>query len=530
MKIIALMSVYNEALYLRRSLTHLRDQGVDVYLIDNGSTDRTREIAETFLGNGVIGIETLPRRGIFELERLLRREEEVARELDADWYIHHDADEIRQAPNPFRTLREGIEAADRAGYNAVNFDEFVFVPTDDTENYEHDGYVEEMQYYYFFEPGPGRRINAWKNPGERVDLHSAGGHQVAFPGRKVYPENFIMRHYMALSRAHLIKKYCGRVVSEAERRGKGWNNARASLHPDQLQFPARDRLKQVSPDNTWERDDPWKKHAIFAHAPLLPIQEDPPQGHEVAECPPALFLVGLENSGTALLREALNRHSRLTVLPGKPLISILRGELGDRLHDREAFFGVLKMFVPQTQAAALAEAVDSREPFRFAGAMRCYYRQLHAASGKPRWGMESPPCITDMEAVQQVFPEARFIHMIRDGRDLALALPAEISPEDAAGRWIWTIAQARRQAQNLPHYREIRYEDLLAAPGKVLDEICDFLELAREPGPAAALAAMSANGPAQPGRWQSALPTDAVTGYQSIAETILEELGYSLRS
>ncbi|MCB0258271.1 MAG: glycosyltransferase family 2 protein, partial [Calditrichaeota bacterium] len=61
MKIIALMSVYNEELYLRRCLSHLREQGIAVYLIDNGSTDRTREIAETFLGNGVIGIETLPR-------------------------------------------------------------------------------------------------------------------------------------------------------------------------------------------------------------------------------------------------------------------------------------------------------------------------------------------------------------------------------------------------------------------------------------------------------------------------------------
>ena len=529
MKIIALMSVYNEELYLRRCLSHLREQGIAVYLIDNGSTDRTREIAETFLGNGVIGIETLPRQGIFELERLLRREEAAALELGADWYIHHDADEIRQAPNPYRTLREGIEAADRAGYNAVNFDEFVFVPTADGENYEHDGYVDEMRYYYFFEPGPERRINAWKNPGQPVDLHSAGGHQVIFPGRKVYPENFIMRHYMALSRSHLIKKYCGRVVSEAERRGKGWNNARASLRPDQLRLPARSRLKQVSPDNTWERDEPWKKHAIFENAPLLPLQADLPQDG-AGESPPALFLVGLESSGTALLREALNHHSRLSMLPGKPLISILRRELGEQLNDREAFISVLKRYLPESQVEALAASVGNLQPFRFADGIRRYYQLHHTASGKSRWGVESPPCVTDMETIQQVLPEARFLHLIRDGRDLALSLPAEITPEDAAGHWVWTIAQARRQAQNLSHYREIRYEDLLAAPGKILGEICDFFELPREPAPAAAFATMLANTHDPAGRWQSALPPADLTRYQSIAETILAELGYSLSS
>lgn len=47
-------------------------------------------------------------------------EEKLAAEINADWFIHHDADEIREAPSPYKTLKEGIEDADRQGYMDCN--------------------------------------------------------------------------------------------------------------------------------------------------------------------------------------------------------------------------------------------------------------------------------------------------------------------------------------------------------------------------------------------------------------------------
>jgi len=41
---------------------------------------------------------------------------------DGDWYIHHDADEFREAPAPWSTLKEAIQAVDAEGYNAIDFD------------------------------------------------------------------------------------------------------------------------------------------------------------------------------------------------------------------------------------------------------------------------------------------------------------------------------------------------------------------------------------------------------------------------
>jgi len=103
-----------------------------------------------------------PYRGSYEWYPLLRDKGRLAAEIDADWFIHYDADEIREAPAPYRTLREGIEAVDRQGYNTIHFDEFVFLPTEEDDSFEGTDYVQTMQYYYFFEPAPLWRVNAWR--------------------------------------------------------------------------------------------------------------------------------------------------------------------------------------------------------------------------------------------------------------------------------------------------------------------------------------------------------------------------------
>ena len=159
MRIVALLAVRNEELYMERCLEHLYSQGIETCVIDNDSTDRTRQIAEQFLGRGVFGIETHTYPGYYDWVGLLRTKERLASEIDADWFIHHDADEIREAPAPYRTLREGIEAVETEGYNAINFDEFTFLPKSSAERYEGRDYVKGMRHYFFFQPKPLHRIN-----------------------------------------------------------------------------------------------------------------------------------------------------------------------------------------------------------------------------------------------------------------------------------------------------------------------------------------------------------------------------------
>ena len=267
-RIVALLAIRNESLYLVRCLKHLHEQGIETCVIDNESSDNSREIAEQFLGRGVFRIETLPFSGFYDWTGLLAHKEQLSKEIDADWFIHVDADEIREAPAPFKSLYEGILKADQEGYNAVNFDEFVFLPTSDDESFEGTDYVENMRYYYFFEPGPLRRVNAWKNTGQAVDLVSSGGHSANFDGRKIYPDNFILRHYIVLSRAQAIAKYGSeRIYSREEVEQRGWHRARANANIEAIRFPSPGELHHAG-DGRWNKSRPWKQHPFFSAMPV----------------------------------------------------------------------------------------------------------------------------------------------------------------------------------------------------------------------------------------------------------------------
>ena len=118
-RVVALMTAYNEADIIVPAISRLIDQGIEVYLIDNWSTDNTFENASQLLGKGLIAIEKFPSDGpprYYEWTRLLSRVEELASRLSADWFIHHDADEIRESPWVGVTLKDAIYRVDQSGF------------------------------------------------------------------------------------------------------------------------------------------------------------------------------------------------------------------------------------------------------------------------------------------------------------------------------------------------------------------------------------------------------------------------------
>lgn len=257
MRVVALLTVRNEALYLARCLSHLCEQGVDVCVIDNDSTDESKSIAESFLGRGVFRIERLPFNGVFDLVAQCQQQEELAAEIDADWFIHHDADEIREAPKGWGRLATAIERADQQGYNAIDFAEFVFIPHGGGNGSD---YAREFQNYYYFQPAPLHRVNAWKKTGAAVDLVSSGGHRAEFSGRKMLPEQFVLRHYIGLSAEQLIAKYSHRQYSEAEVRERSWHGWRAEFDKWQVRLPAASELKLYKGEGDWDKSDPKRVH------------------------------------------------------------------------------------------------------------------------------------------------------------------------------------------------------------------------------------------------------------------------------
>lgn len=233
-RVTAVMTVYNEADILATSIRRLNQQGVDVFVVDNWSTDGSVEIAREFLGHGVVEIDRFPRSGAtgtYDWGALLGRVEEIAERLRSDWVIHHDVDEFRMSPWRGVSLRTALFWVQQHGFNTVDHTVIVHHPTDDSFVSGAD-FVREFPYFEFgSRPGHFKQVKAWSAPGTRVDLAGSGGHQVNFVGRRIFPFNFLLRHYPIRSQEHGVRKVFKERRARwnpAERR-RGWHTHYESI-------------------------------------------------------------------------------------------------------------------------------------------------------------------------------------------------------------------------------------------------------------------------------------------------------------
>jgi hypothetical protein len=244
-RVVAIMTAFNEEDIVGPSIAKLVADGVGVYLIDNWSTDGTHAVAERFLGAGLVGLERFPAdpTGHFELRSLLGRVEAVAASLDADWFVHHDADERRCGPWAGVGLRDALWRVDQAGFSAVDHTVLNYRPIDD--GYPPGGDFEA--YFRHFEFGRTTdlllQVKAWKNTGP-VSLAAYGGHEARFPGRRIFPYKFELKHYPIRSQAHGERKiFRDRVARwDPKERADGWHVHYDHLRPRQSFLSGADGL------------------------------------------------------------------------------------------------------------------------------------------------------------------------------------------------------------------------------------------------------------------------------------------------
>ena len=260
MRVIALLATYNEERFIAGCLENLIRQGLQVHLIDNDSTDSTVAIAARYIERGLIGIERLPRAGVFSLRQQLARKEELAATLDADWFIHIDADQIILPARSTQKLAQAIAEVDAQGYNAVYFHQFAFVPTMEEPDHDHPNYQQTMRWYYPQETSFPHSLRAWKRQDVPVEL-SASGHRVRFPGLRIYPSALRYRHYLFLSVEHAIRKYVQKRFDPAEI-AQGWHAWRSRLRPDMIRLPSQTELRCFQSDDSLDYSFPRRTHVI----------------------------------------------------------------------------------------------------------------------------------------------------------------------------------------------------------------------------------------------------------------------------
>ena len=205
-----------------------------------------------------------------------------------------------------------------------------------------------------------------------------------------------------------------------------------------------------------------------------------------------IFVVGCPRSGTTMFTMMLHAHSRIAMPPETRFLL--------RVYRRQLAFGDLT--VPENRAK-LADAIvrgkgtkfrdlglDRRQvrraivdgPPTVGSAVGTVFRLYADRFGKQRWGDKRPIYYQSIPAIRRMFPDAQFVHLVRDGRDCAASLLRvpwhEKGAIAAIALWTEAIAYGRRAARRLPSdtWYELQYEHLVANPRAELEKLCDFLD------------------------------------------------------
>lgn len=235
MKAIAFTYVRDERDILPWTVRHMLDQGLDVWVIDNWSTDGTWEwlIEETARWQGRLYVERFPERPAewFDLRSINGHIELLSRQLGTlyDWRVIFGADEVLTSPWPGIGLLQGLEIAGETS-NVVDFEMAMFHPVDDGWTPE----VDPVAYFTHWERGRLDNERAWRGPGVQL---LDGGHHVALPSppaplptsgrgesKKLFGVRFVIRHYSFRTQAQATRKIAERRARYAPaEKAMGWH-------------------------------------------------------------------------------------------------------------------------------------------------------------------------------------------------------------------------------------------------------------------------------------------------------------------
>ncbi|WP_021593240.1 MULTISPECIES: sulfotransferase family protein [Actinomadura] len=204
-----------------------------------------------------------------------------------------------------------------------------------------------------------------------------------------------------------------------------------------------------------------------------------------------IFVLGCPRSGTTLLQQMLHSHRRIAFPSETRFVHTayeVRHDFGDLelsenrralaewiVHGRNTKFRVLDL----DAGDAIEEIVNA--PPTLGSAIAAVFRAYARKHGKPRWGDKRPSYFRRVSMLQRMFPDAQFVHLLRDGRDAVSSLTRmpwfDGDIHAAALTWREAVDTGRHLRERLgpDTFYEFRYEDLVAEPEEALVKLCAFL-------------------------------------------------------
>ena len=277
---------------------------------------------------------------------------------------------------------------------------------------------------------------------------------------------------------------------------------------------------------------------------------------------PFAFIVGSARSGTTLLRRIVDAHPQIAILreqhwlpkwfewrKGVTPEGFATPELVSELIKYEKF---ARLNISREQLEGL---LISDEPVKYSDFVTGVFDLYGQAQGKPLVGDKTPVYVERMPTLHVLWPEAKFVHMIRDGRDVCLSILDWKKRDRTPGRyatweddpvstialwWKRRVRLGREAGASLDPglYHEVRYESLVARPAEECEALCSFLGVPfddamlrfhegrtkMKPG----LDAKKAWRPITLGLrdWRAEMPAEDLERFEAAAGDLLEELGY----
>jgi len=267
---------------------------------------------------------------------------------------------------------------------------------------------------------------------------------------------------------------------------------------------------------------------------------------------PYLFIVGCPRSGTTLLRRMVDAHPEIAITRETHWIPGLAGDVTPELLDALVAH---RRFAKLESERHELEALAAEAP-TYAELVAALFDRYGAVRGKRLVGDKTPNYVRKIPLLHELFPSTRIVHIVRDGRDVALsALGWDRKLDDLRERfpiwddspvataalwWRWHVLLGRRDGRDLPVglYHELRYEALVDDPERECSDLCRFLDVEYhdgmvrfhegrtrdEPG----LSAKRAWLPVTAGlrQWREEMRAEDVEAFEAAAGDALEELGY----
>lgn len=273
-----------------------------------------------------------------------------------------------------------------------------------------------------------------------------------------------------------------------------------------------------------------------------------------------MFVLGSPRSGTTLLYDMLLSAGGFAVyLAESNVFNVLAPNFSD-LAKRENRQQLLKVWLGSKlfRASGLdAQQVEKQvlEQCRTAGDfLRIVMDGIARKQGMQRWAENSPEGILRLPMIKQQIPEALVIHMIRDGRDVAVSLNRtryvrpfpwqdRIGLTGAGIYWEWIVQKGRSYGRQLgSNYMEVHFEDVVSAPRETLKKIANFIDHELDYDRIVEVGYGSVSKPNTSfrkesqekfnpvGRWKTGFTPQQLLRFESVVGKTMKDVGYTLSS